>query len=542
MGQLTTEQVLLLNNIMYMNNGGPFPDIADYENATVGDYIQAIDTGKLSDNKEYTAYTTGGEWKDIIEAVKADETLCDVEIKSCYTNSKDGQSVFFSNGQDNEAVVIYRGTGSGEWKDNFLGGGPTDAPDGVSTKLQQDALEWYQSLDLDSYESVTVSGHSKGGNKAKYVTVMDDSVDRCLSFDGQGFSDEFINEYRDNIADRQYKIENHNVSGDYVNILLNDIGDTTFYEGYNYGDGRFLENHCPNTFMKFAEDGTFQMTETGQDREVQILDEFLNNYIRSLPETERAEAMEMFGVIAEQCMNTKSDRLAQELIQTLLDEDNTDEAAELLAYLVRYEQENPELADAVRNVLHEMGMDDAINIVDIVDTVLSLDSFDFLWDAVDFIGGIIPDWILDKLADLLYANWGLELSGDDLEKFFQLLRVMNRQMDQVVIKDNGADIKVKDSVGRADGNFEINTSGLKYSVQILEKQRREIQEIRECVEEIRSSLNASLRLLRVPLATQRNSIEKCGNSCQILGERLREISNLYEKAERTAVTNLYKNA
>ena len=59
-----------------------------------------------------------------------------------------------------------------------------------------------------------MTGHSKGGNKAKYITLMDDTVDHCVSFDGQGFSDEFMETYSDEIAARQHKIENHNVDYD----------------------------------------------------------------------------------------------------------------------------------------------------------------------------------------------------------------------------------------------------------------------------------------------------------------------------------------
>lgn len=33
----------------------------------------------------------------------------------------------------------------------------------------------------------------------------------------------------------QDKISNHNVESDYVNLLLNDVGNTTFYKGYDYG-------------------------------------------------------------------------------------------------------------------------------------------------------------------------------------------------------------------------------------------------------------------------------------------------------------------
>lgn len=40
---------------------------------------------------------------------------------------------------------------------------------------------------VDDCSTITVTGHSKGGNKAK-----DNSVDICIAFDGQGFSDEFI--------------------------------------------------------------------------------------------------------------------------------------------------------------------------------------------------------------------------------------------------------------------------------------------------------------------------------------------------------------
>lgn len=86
----------------------------------------------------------------------------------------------------------------------------------------------YEELGLeDSY--VTVTGHSKGGNKAKYITVLDSSVDRCVSFDGQGFSDEFMTEYQEQISQNQNKIENHNVDYDYVNLLLNDVGNKTYY-------------------------------------------------------------------------------------------------------------------------------------------------------------------------------------------------------------------------------------------------------------------------------------------------------------------------
>ena len=82
---------------------------------------------------------------------------------------------------------------------------------------------------------------------------------KCVSFDGQGFSDEFVQQYGDEIAMRQHKIHNHNVDYDYVNLLLNEVGEITYYHGQDIGEGGFLENHCPNTLMKFQDSGSFTM-------------------------------------------------------------------------------------------------------------------------------------------------------------------------------------------------------------------------------------------------------------------------------------------
>lgn len=276
--QLTTEQVLLLNNLMYTSDKPPLKGIANTDAATVGEFVESIHTSNLVGDKDYGSYMTGDDWTQIITAVKNDPQLMNVQIAQTHVADQSdggGVSALFVNPATNEAIVTFRGTASLEWKDNFVGGGATDAADGVSTPYQENALEWYQSMDLEQYGSVTVTGHSKGGNKAKYITVLDDSVDRCLAFDGQGFSDEFYDVYKDQIITNQGKITNNNVEGDYVNILLNDIGETNYYQGFDYGAGGFLENHCPNTFMNFNSDGTFQMVPGTQDERLAEVDQFL---------------------------------------------------------------------------------------------------------------------------------------------------------------------------------------------------------------------------------------------------------------------------
>lgn len=46
------------------------------------------------------------------------------------------------------------------------------------------------------YKNIVVSGHSKGGNLAEYVALLSDNVVRAISYDGQGFSNDFYEKHR----------------------------------------------------------------------------------------------------------------------------------------------------------------------------------------------------------------------------------------------------------------------------------------------------------------------------------------------------------
>ena len=534
MGQLSTEQVLLLNNLMYMNSREPFKDMANYQGKTLGELVNDIDTGKFKSNIDYTTFTNGDEWRNIIESVRNDDKLCSTRIEASYDDGKGGMSILFNNTTDNEAVVVYRGTGSpSEWKDNFQGGSVTNQPDGVSTAQQESALKWYQSQDLDGYDSVTVSGHSKGGNKAKYITVMDNSVDRCLSFDGQGFSDEFVNKYEGKIAENQYKIHNHNVDGDYVNILLNDIGDKTYYKGYNYGDGKFLENHCPNTYMKYDKDGNFVMVETSQNQDVQNLDKFLNSYLRSIPENERKDTMNLIGTMVEQAQNGGS---ANDLLSIFTEGNNTDSAAKLLAYFIKYGQEKPEMAESIRNVLNEMGYGDSIKYVDLVENILNDKNFDKYVDVADWISGKVPDGLLQLISSYIYKHYGIKLSKEQLRKLLDMIHTVNTEMDKVQIKDNGEDIKVKDaprdsSSGSGSHTFSVHPGILKNTSESILSQQRELQQMAERIAAIRKRLNFHYAGLIGAMVVQEQQIERYGKYCEQLGKALQDISQKYESAE-----------
>ena len=278
---LTTKQLLYLNNLMYSDSPAMYNENkqASFEGRTVGEYIESI-----SARGNATPTCSTAEWKRMIKEIKSDPQLMNLQIKDAHTLDATGEAAcLFVDPSTNEAIVAFRGTGGGEWKDNFVAGSTMDhgGADSTISPQQTKAVHYVENLDLEGYDQVTVTGHSKGGNKAKTVTLFNDEVDRCVSFDGQGFSDEFVEAHADKIAENQSKVENHNVDSDFVNILLNDFGEQHYYEGQRTGDN-FAKNHDASSFL--TNDG--EMIETQQSPEMKEMDRFLNSMLRSLPQSE----------------------------------------------------------------------------------------------------------------------------------------------------------------------------------------------------------------------------------------------------------------
>lgn len=371
----------MLENLTYLTKDEPMDSLdgywedseADGKELTVRNVVDKIKIDQLEDDKDYGSYMTGADWKNILNAIKQDETLMNMKIiavagdpslaegeKRAEDAPKEGAlSAVFVNEETEEAVVAFRGTAEYEWKDNFLGGAATDAADGVSTEYQMKALNWYQGLDLADagYTTITVTGHSKGGNKAKYIALLDETVTRCVSYDGQGFSDEFYQQYEKEIALRQYTITNYNVEYDYVNLLLNDVGEIIYCKGYDYGAGRFLEAHCPNTFFWFDEEGHAGITPVdGQAAELVELNEFLNSYLRTLTAEEKIETMEVIGGIAEQFFNNEpeGDSEAAE------EKDDDHVKLNLILYAAGYAAVHPHLTQAIKKIMHKFYSDEEI--------------------------------------------------------------------------------------------------------------------------------------------------------------------------------------
>ena len=241
--QLTDEQIMLLEQLTYLED-----KVAREADVVLGPYdsveslLRQFDEDALAElegsNEQFEGRISGKQWAAIIRQIQNDPELYSLDIAG---KDDSVQAICFTDPNDSDsALVAFKGsTGQKEWQDNGSGLGLSD------TQKQKEALEYIENL---SYDSITVTGHSKGGNKAQYVTVLSDKVDRCISMDGQGFSQEFLDKYYAEIEKKGGCIKNYFLDGDFVSILLFPVpgSDQICIEG---DDSIVLEkNHVPSSF------------------------------------------------------------------------------------------------------------------------------------------------------------------------------------------------------------------------------------------------------------------------------------------------------
>ncbi len=148
-------------------------------------------------------------------------------------NSKNGMYACVIETSPGNAAVAFRGSEAAEGSFSNLKNDWIDADLGLlnSTQTTQQAevdrfLRENSSL-LNQYDNLMMTGHSLGGNLAEYATVvsqnygLDDNVAQCISMDGPGFSQEFIDANYDAIMHMGDKMTHYRYS--FVGGLLNDL-------------------------------------------------------------------------------------------------------------------------------------------------------------------------------------------------------------------------------------------------------------------------------------------------------------------------------
>lgn len=240
--------------------------------STIGDILKPFTEYSVEHGKNYlevlkskedivdSNLISGKEW-GVIEYITHSPTLSSLRYTDCLEKGDKKLALCFTEDTDepvDKAIVAFIGTANiEEWLDNVRAATMEDSP------CQEEAYKYINGL---SYDDVTVIGHSKGGNMAMYAAIRSDKVTRCVSFDGQGFSREFMAKYSGRISEMAGIIKNYSLSTDFVHILLNQIPGSDQYYCKGYGitsPGNDLDdmlsvigqNHSPNSFFKTDNSG-----------------------------------------------------------------------------------------------------------------------------------------------------------------------------------------------------------------------------------------------------------------------------------------------
>ncbi len=212
---------MVLDTFMYL----------DYKEAREGVTLNDI----LKDLENHPDYGGGGvhfgEYTVLKEAAVNEEVgSLVIGCQSVNMGYDSGTSACTFTTPDKSSVyIVYRGTGDGEWPDNGIG------MTREATTQQMRALSYFeeaaQYMDLGENQRVIVTGHSKGGNKAQFVTMetkYSELIDVCYSVDGQGFSETAIARWKSKYGQEGYEDRTRKLNGihgenDYVSVLGNSI-------------------------------------------------------------------------------------------------------------------------------------------------------------------------------------------------------------------------------------------------------------------------------------------------------------------------------
>lgn len=373
--QLTDEQIMLLEQLTYLED-----KVAREADVVLGPYdsveslLRQFDEDALAElegsNEQFEGRISGKQWAAIIRQIQNDPELYSLDIAG---KDDSVQAICFTDPNDSDsALVAFKGsTGQKEWQDNGSGLGLSD------TQKQKEALEYIENL---PYDSITVTGHSKGGNKAQYVTVLSDKVDRCISMDGQGFSQEFLDKYYAEIEKKGGCIKNYFLDGDFVSILLFPVpgSDQICIEG---DDSIVLEkNHVPSSFYRYYqdEDGHWHILENGSGdpalvsgtrEEVMVyLHELTVFLLNVMPEEDKRKAGDYIGNILAILMDGKDLKLEDKtynksnIKEYLLSDQEM--LTKLLAYFIKYVETYNLTDEEIRSLAEVLGLDEVLAVIE----------------------------------------------------------------------------------------------------------------------------------------------------------------------------------
>ncbi len=239
---LSDHELILLNNIIY------FPDVFREGDSVAQILVKIIYQIEKNPDLKY-AKMSAAEWMNLVSVIQNNPRLSSYNVTNITTpspNQNIGTIACFveSLSHPMDVNVVFKGTQNGyEWDDNGEGAYL------LESDCQKAAADYINLLPEQYGNHLTVCGHSKGGNKAQYVTITTNRVARCVAEDGQGFSNEFCRKYASVIPVRQNKIKNYCAENDFVNVIATSIAGESIYIKTEYQINPLLY-HKPNLILE----------------------------------------------------------------------------------------------------------------------------------------------------------------------------------------------------------------------------------------------------------------------------------------------------
>ncbi|ALP90668.1 hypothetical protein HMPREF1084_01339 [Clostridium butyricum 60E.3] len=296
MCMLSNDEFILLDELIYLEWDA-------YDDESVEELVLDIlkdDNLKILMDKmsNCVVSSTKEEWERTLEQILTKPNLPKLVIINV-ENHKSGMRTAAFKDSDENVIVVFRGTTTiKEWDDNGQGAYEYD------TEQQIYALNYVNSIDSDK---IIVTGHSKGGNKAQYTTVRSPKVIKCVSINGQGFSNEFINKYKKLIDGNKEKIIAVNSKYDYVNCLFNSVAGETHYIKTSFQFNP-LFYHKGSIMLDY--DGNLR-DETSRSIFAKIINDFSTSLVSDLPDDLKSITVDglISGIEAVLCKKQSSDRI-----------------------------------------------------------------------------------------------------------------------------------------------------------------------------------------------------------------------------------------
>jgi hypothetical protein len=357
---LDDEELMLLEQLCYLDDSvcklAEIPNIS-YINKkkTVSKLLKDFTPQSLANLRAQGDQVISGgvmeasEWADIIETIKNNDKLMNLTLVDVKTNSE-GKTLalcFTDEKNPDAAIVAFKGTtGYGDWYDNFQGLYETD------TKCQKTMLDYINNL---PYDSITVVGHSKGGNYAQYVGVLSDKVTSAVAMDGQGFSDKFIKEHLRDILRNSGKVKNYSAGSDFVNQLLYALpGVRQIYVEGN-GITSVGQNHSPNSLLSVnTETGEISVTvlEDGASEGMSIIRDLTTFIEVAATEEDKQKIANLLGDFTGNILAEGENETA---IKNLLSDEEA--LTTLAAYILKYMDTYDVKAEDINALLESLGVD-----------------------------------------------------------------------------------------------------------------------------------------------------------------------------------------